>query len=196
MVAERDENREVILILTKYCFAKDSRLWQSFFMIKELQQFNDLILKELNLQLLEITPDLECEEYSGFNFTINETRIKFRKSKLTPKKIGQFVTFWKRDSAGKTVPFDIYDDFDFYIISIEENDNSGFFIFPKTILEKQNLISSENKTGKRGFRVYADWHFPNSKQAEKTKLWQTEFFINFSDSEDSVINHFREITKL
>ncbi len=30
MAAERNENCEVIKILTKYCFAKDSRLWQSF----------------------------------------------------------------------------------------------------------------------------------------------------------------------
>ena len=97
---------------------------------------------------------------------------------------------------GKTVPFYINDDFDFYIISIEENENSGFFIFPKRVLEKENLISSENKTGKRGFRVYADWHFPNSKQAEKTKLWQTQYFIDYSDSEDSIINQFKEITKL
>lgn len=165
-------------------------------MIKELQLLNDLILKRLNLQLSEITPDLECEEYFGFNFKINETQIKFRKSKLTPKKIGQFLTFWKRDMDGKTVPFYINDDFDFYIISIEENENSGFFIFPKRVLEKENLISSENKTGKRGFRVYADWHFPNSKQAEKTKLWQTQYFIDYSDSEDSIINQFKEITKL
>lgn len=120
-------------------------------MIKELQQLNDLFLKGLNLQLSEITPDLECEEYSGFNFKINQTKFKFRKSKLTPKKIGQFVTFWKRNLDGKTVPFDVYDDFDFYIISIEESDNSGFFMFPKIILEKENLISSGEKTGKRGF---------------------------------------------
>ncbi|WP_333853787.1 MepB family protein [Epilithonimonas sp.] len=165
-------------------------------MIKELQHLHDLILKELNLNLSEITPDLECEEYSGFNFKINQTNFKFRKSKLTPKKIGQFVTFWKRDSDGKTVPFDINDDFDFYLISIEENENSGFFIFSKAVLEKQDLISSENKTGKRGFRVYADWHFPNNKQAVKTKDWQTKYFINYSDSDDSVLNQFRKIIKL
>jgi len=115
---------------------------------------------------------------------------------LTPKKIGQFVTFWKRDLDGKTVPFDVNDDFDFYIITIEENENSGFFVFPKVILEKENLISSEKKTGKRGFRIYADWHFPNNKQAEKIKLWQTKYFINYSDSEDSVLNQFRKIIKL
>jgi len=162
----------------------------------EIQHLNDLILKELNLQLSEITPDLECEEYSGFNFKINQTKFKFRKSKLTPKKIGQFVTFWKRDLDGKTVPFDVNDDFAFYIISIEESKKSGFFVFPKVILEKENLISGEQKTGKRGFRIYADWHFPNSKQAEKTKLWQTEYFINYSDSDELIFNQFRKITKL
>ena len=47
-----------------------------FFMIKELQLLNDLILKELNLKLSEINPDLECEEYSGFNFKINQTNFK------------------------------------------------------------------------------------------------------------------------
>jgi len=165
-------------------------------MIKELQHLNDLILKGLNLQLSEITPDLECEEYSGFNFKINQTTFKFRKSKLTPKKVGQFVTFWKRDLHGKTVPFDVDEDFAFYIISIEESENSGFFVFPKVILEKENLISGEQKTGKRGFRIYADWHFPNSKQAEKTKLWQTEYFINYSDSDELIFNQFRKITKL
>ncbi|AZI40122.1 MepB family protein [Epilithonimonas vandammei] len=162
----------------------------------DLQYLNDLILKGLNLQLSEITPDLECEEYFGFNFKINQTTFKFRKSKLTPKKIGQFVTFWKRDLDGKTVPFDINDDFAFYIIAIEESENSGFFMFSNAVLEKENLISSEQKTGKRGFRVYADWHSPNNKQAEKTKLWQTKYFINYSDSDDSVLNRFRKIIKL
>ena len=162
-------------------------------MIKEITRLNNLIFKPLKLNITEIIPDLECEDYFGFNFKINEIHIKFRKSKLTPKKIGQFVTFWKRDSEGKTVPFDINDDFDFYIISIEENENSGFFIFPKLVLEKKNLISSELKTGKRGFRIYADWHFPNSKQAEKTKLWQTQFFIDFSRKESSIIEKFETI---
>lgn len=162
-------------------------------MIKEIKIFNDWGFKALNLNISDITPDLECEEYFGFNFKINQTHIKFRKSKLTPKKIGQFVTFWKRNSDKETVPFDINDDFDFYIIAIEENNNSGFFIFPKTILEKENLISSKQKIGKRGFRIYADWHFPNSKQAEKTKLWQTQFFINYSGSENEISEKFKNI---
>lgn len=164
-------------------------------MITEITRLNNLIFKPLKLNITEIIPDLECDEYSGFNFKINENRIKFRRSKLTPKKVGQFVTFWKRDSDGKTVPFSVNDDFDFYLISIEENESSGFFIFPKAVLEKENLISSELKVGKRGFRIYADWHFPNSKQAEKTKLWQTQFFIIFDNKESIILEKFEKILK-
>lgn len=162
-------------------------------MINKIKKLDDLVFKVLKYDLSEIIPDPESEEYFGFNFKVNDLKIKFRKSKLTPKKIGQFVTFWKRDNAGKTVPFDSADVFDFYMILIEENDNAGFFIFPKSILEKEELISDQFKTGKRGFRIYASWHFPNNKQAEKTKLWQTQYFINFSDTESSITSKFETI---
>ncbi|MBO6201239.1 MAG: MepB family protein, partial [Chryseobacterium sp.] len=66
-------------------------------MINEIKKLDNLVFKPLNLNLSEIIPDPESEEYFGFNFKINDVKIKFRKSKLTPKKIGQFVTFWKRD---------------------------------------------------------------------------------------------------
>ncbi|WP_312761577.1 MepB family protein [Epilithonimonas sp.] len=138
---------------------------------------------------------MECEEYSGFNFKINQTNFKFRKSKLTAKKVGQFVTFWKRDLDGKTAPFDMNNDFAFYLIAIEENENFGFFVFPKVILENENLISTEQKKGKRGFRIYANRHFLTNKQAEKNKLWQTKYFTDYSDSEDFILNQFRKITK-
>ena len=162
-------------------------------MINEIYKLDDLIFKSLNYHLTEIHPDKEADEYFGFDFKINDIKIKFRKSKLTPKKIGQFVTFWKRDQNYKSVPFDIDDDFDFYIILMEENENAGFFIFPKFILEKEDLISSQLKTGKRGFRIYADWHFPNNKQAEKTKLWQRQYFIDLSDQKSSITEKFETI---
>ena len=162
-------------------------------MINEIKKLDDLIFKPLHLNISEIIQDQECEEYYGFNFKINDIKIKFRKSKLTPKKVGQFVTFWKRDQDKKTIPFGINDDFDFYLILIEENDNAGCFIFPKFTLEKEDLISSQLKTGKRGFRIYANWHLPNNKQAEKTKLWQTQYFIDFSDKETSITEKFETI---
>ena len=162
-------------------------------MIKEIEKLEKILQKHFELPFSEITQDSECEEYFGFNFKINQINFKFRKSKLTPKKMGQFVTLWKRNAEGKTIPFDINDNFDFYIIAVEENHHSGFFIFPKTILEKENYISGKIKSGKRGFRIYTDWHFPNNKQAEKTKLWQTQFFINLSHQEKEILEKFKKI---
>jgi hypothetical protein len=162
-------------------------------MIREISHLNHSVFRNLGLSISDIIPDLECDGYFGFNFKINNQKIKFRKSKLTPKKTGQFVTFWKRDSDGKTVPFDVRDDFDFYIIWIEENQNSGFFIFPKNILEKENLISGRLKSGKRGFRIYADWHKTENKQAGKTQLWQSEYFISGSEKETEMPGKFDKI---
>lgn len=162
-------------------------------MIKEIKFLFDQVLKPLNLRISDISTDLECEEYFGHNFKINELNIKFRKSKLTPKKVGQFVTLWKRNPEGKTIPFESEDDYLFYIIFVEENTNTGFFIFPKTILEEYQILTSNGKEGKRGFRIYTDWHFPENKQAEKTKQWQTQFFLNFSDSEKEILERFKKI---
>ncbi|WP_312825731.1 MepB family protein [Epilithonimonas sp.] len=162
-------------------------------MNKEIEKVEKVLQKHFDLPFSEITQDSECEEYFGFNFKINQINFKFRKSKLTPKKMGQFVTLWKRNAEGKTIPFDINDNFDFYIIAVEENHHSGFFIFPKTVLEKENLISSKIKTGKRGFRIYTDWHFPNNKQAEKTKLWQSDFFINYTNYKYSLLDKIKKI---
>jgi hypothetical protein len=176
--------------LTKFFLSKIN---EDLKMIKEIKTLYNQILKPLNLAISHMNPDLECEEYVGHNFKINEANIKFRKSKLTPKKIGQFVTLWKRTPDGKTIPFDIDDNFDFYIIHVEENDNAGFFIFPKITLENHKILASNVKEGKRGFRVYADWHFPENKQAGKTKQWQTEFFINHFDTENKMMEKLKQI---
>jgi len=162
-------------------------------MNKEIEKVEKVLQKHFDLPFSEITQDSECEEYFGFNFKINQTYFKFRKSKLTPKKMGQFVTLWKRNSDGNTIPFDIKDDFEFYIIHIEENNHSGFFLFPKAILGQQHILSNVSKEGKRGFRIYAYWHFPSNKQAEKTKLWQSDFFINYTNYKCSLLDKIKKI---
>ena len=50
-------------------------------MIKEIAELNNLIFKPLKLNITEVIPDLECEDYFGFNFKVDEYLIKFRKSK-------------------------------------------------------------------------------------------------------------------
>lgn len=149
-------------------------------MIEELNRIQDSVFTTLNLHISDLEADLECEEYFGYNFLLNHLKVKFRKAKITPTKNGQFVTLWRRNSEKKTEPFNVSDDFDFYIIATEQNSQSGFFIFSKRILVAKNILTTLQKEGKRGFRVYTNWDEPESKQAEKTKNWQTQFFIDIT----------------
>jgi len=142
------------------------------------------LFHKLNLNFSNIQSDVECEEYFGYNFQIENLNIKFRKAKITPKKIGQFVTLWRRNAEGITEPFQTEDDFDFYIILCEKQDNIGFFLFPKSVLAEKQILTNGLKEGKRGFRIYPNWDVPENKQAEKTKLWQREFFIDLNDEAD------------
>src|SRR5690606_26490451 len=147
----------------------------------------------LGRKLTNITQDQECEEYSGFNFQINQLNLKFRKAKITPKKVGQFVTLWRRNSEKQTEPFNETDNFDFYIIVVEQEERFGFFIFPKNVLIERQILTSNQKEGKRGFRVYPNWTKTENKQAEKTQNWQINYFINLTNNEQKNIEKFKAI---
>lgn len=163
-------------------------------MTKELEQLQNSIFSKLNLTISNLQPDSECEDYFGYQFTLNQINIKFRKAKITPKKIGQFVTLWKRNLQSKqTEPFTSEDPFDFYIIFTQFNDQFGFFFFPTSILSQKNILTTPSKEGKRGFRVYPNWDFPENKQAAKTQNWQKDFFIDFSD--EKFLEKFKHIFK-
>lgn len=162
-------------------------------MIKELSRIEDSVFKTLSLNLSNLEADLECEEYFGHHFSLDHFKIKFRKAKVTPTKNGQFVTLWKRNSDGKTEPFNALDDFDFYIIATEQNTQFGFFIFTKKILAETQILTNNQKEGKRGFRVYPNWDEPTSKQAEKTKNWQTKYFIDITNNNEIDFNKIKNI---
>jgi hypothetical protein len=151
-------------------------------MSKEIETIQNSVFSKLNCQLTNLLKDLEYDEYFGYNFQLNTFNIKFRKAKITPKKVGQFVTLWKRNpETRETEPFTQEDHFDFYIIMTESGINKGFFIFSKEILIQNKILTTLSKEGKRGFRVYPDWDIPENKQAEKTKNWQEKSFINLSE---------------
>ena len=149
-------------------------------MINELQKIETLLFNQIPLKISNIMEDKEAKEYYGYDFQTGKLNIKFRKAKITPKKVGQFVTLWKRNTQNTTEPFQESDVFDFYIIAVEENEKYGFFLFPKNELIKRNILTTASKTGKRGFRVYPSWIKPTNKQAEKTQLWQTIYFLDFT----------------
>lgn len=100
-----------------------------------------------------------------------------RNAKITPKKIGQFASIWKRNEAGKTQPYTEDDDFDNMIINCKSGESSGAFTFPKSVLINQNIVSTKFKIGKMGMRVYPSWDIVKSKQAIATQKWQLEYFV-------------------
>ena len=119
----------------------------------------------------------ESKDYNAAQFTVNNQRILFRSAKITPKKIGQFVTLWKRINNGPIQPFDAADPFDFIVIEINSDMKKGHFIFSKAILCEKAIFSKNNKGGKRAMRVYAPWDKTDNPQAKKTQAWQIKYFI-------------------
>ena len=162
-------------------------------MIEELRKIESFLLGPLDLNILNLFAEKECTEYSGYNFEVNNFKIKFRKAKITPKKVGQFVTLWKRNSQNQTEPFNVKDDFDFYVIATAGIDRFGFFIFPKDILSHKHILTNNEKGGKRGFRVYPSWDIPANKMAEKAKSWQSTYFIDLTINGKNDLKKFKSI---
>ncbi len=131
----------------------------------------------------EIKINDESQEYEACEFKLNKSNIKFRTAKITPTKTGQFVTLWKRDEEGVTQPFAASDSIDFVVIVTEADKNFGHFVFPKRVLIDKGILSSPDKPGKRGFRVYSPWDSTSSKQAKSTQQWQLRYFLNMNEDE-------------
>lgn len=136
-----------------------------------------LVYDKCGFVLDELIKENESQEYGACTFKLNGMKIKFRTSKTTPTKTGQFVTIWKRNQDGITQPFDATDEIDFVIISSKSGENFGQFIFPKSVLLAKGIIKGNDKEGKRGIRVYPPWDAVTNKQAAKTQSWQTKYFL-------------------
>lgn len=140
------------------------------------------IYKRCALTISNYEPELQSKEYSACRFKLNGLRIISRNAKITPKKVGQFVTFWKRSKKGQIIPFEENDQIDFYTVQVQTENRLGQFVFPKSVLIKQGLISTEKKEGKRAFRVYPSWDITKNRQAERTQKWQLDYFIEITTS--------------
>jgi hypothetical protein len=136
----------------------------------------------------DLKMEAESTEYGAYRFCLNEKKMIFRVAKITPTKIGQFVTVWQRNGDGITTPFDILDDFDFIIISTQKDNFCGQFIFSKAILLEKDFISNKKTGGKRGFRVYSPWDIVENKQAEKSQKWQLNYFLNLTNEDEIDLN--------
>ena len=155
-------------------------------MTNDFQKIELQLSQLTNKKITNFVTDAECLEYSGCSFKLDDLKVRFRQAKVTHKKVGLFVTLWKRNAENKTEPFNENDPFDFYMIAAQQEDNVGFFIFPKDILSEKCILTNSKKEGKRGFRVYPDWTETTNNQATKTKAWQTNYFINCSENNQTI----------
>ncbi len=149
-------------------------------MQSELHVLKKFVYDQWSFEFSNLKEQLESAEYGACSFELNAKKIQYRVSKITPTKTGQFVTIWKRNSEGITEPFSNSDDLDFIIITSKSGDNFGQFIFPKSVLANQGIISSKFKVGKRGIRVYPPWDQVTNKEAQKNQSWQTKYFFTIT----------------
>ena len=119
----------------------------------------------------------ESADYGAYSFTLNQKSILFRTAKITPTKIGQFVTLWKRIDKGPIQPYYFTDAIDLIVISVRKENRVGQFVFPKSVLCEKGIISTPNKEGKRAIRVYPPWDRALNNQAQKTQQWQLDYFL-------------------
>jgi hypothetical protein len=105
----------------------------------------------------DFSKEVESSEYGACDFKLSNKKIKFRIAKITPKKVGQFVTLWKRIGSGPILPYDLEDPFDFYVVSVRTCEGFGQFVFPKNVLYDRGIISKDGRGGKRAMRVYPPW---------------------------------------
>lgn len=149
-----------------------------------MNEINTEIYRKCGLKISDFITEPESKEYNACRFQVNGQVAISRTAKLTPKKIGQFVTLWKRNTKGITEPFSEKDNFHFYVINVKREERFGQFVFPKSVLIAKGIISTQKKDGKRGFRVYPFWDTPTNKQAEKTQQWQVDYFFEINSTTD------------
>lgn len=151
-------------------------------MDNNLNQIKKEVYDLCALEISNLEMETESQDYDACRFELSGRNIISRSAKITPKKVGQFVTFWKRNGIGPIEPFNETDPIDFYVVNVRAQSNFGQFVFPKSVLIKKGIISTEKKEGKRAFRVYPSWDIAKNKQAERTQKWQLDYFYQIDDS--------------
>lgn len=133
--------------------------------------------------------EAESREYRACSFQLNGRTILCRTAKTTPKKVGQFVTFWKRNDQGTIEPFTESDNIDFFVINVQKDNRLGQFVIPKSTLVAKRIISTRTKKGKRAFRVYPIWDNTYNAQAKRTQKWQLKYFYEVNSETDLDLVH-------
>jgi hypothetical protein len=121
--------------------------------------------------------EAESADYAAASFELDGLRLRFRLARITPTKLGQFVTLWKRASGGPIQPFDESDAVDLFVIGTRDGERFGQFVFPMAVLAARDVVARAGQGGKRAMRVYPPWVRTTSKQAQATQRWQLAYFL-------------------
>lgn len=148
--------------------------------LQYLQLAKQWLYNPCGLELTDLEWQTESQEYGSCSFCLGGKKVQHRNSKVTPSKTGQFVTIWKRNEEGITRPFDD-SEVDIFIVTARSGDQFGQFIFPKSVLIQKGIVSTRQKEGKRGIRVYPPWDVAGNKQAERTQAWQADYFVRITE---------------
>lgn len=132
---------------------------------------------KINVVIANFKIEKESAAYNACSFEINKKNILYREAKITPTKIGQFVTIWKRNEFGITEPYNVNDTIDLVVIGCRHNEHFGQFVFPKNILGERKIFTKNSIEGKRGIRVYPPWDIATNKHALQTQASQLEYFL-------------------
>ncbi|PEA23290.1 mep operon protein MepB [Bacillus cereus] len=153
-----------------------------------LNTFNDTIRKLNNLVYIpnkliitNLKEEKQNAEYAGCLFRLNHKSNRFRISKITPNKIGQFVSFWEKDDNMQNQAFSYDAAPDLLVITCIDDNKLGQFIFPKETLLKEKILKTQSQKGKMAMRIYPIWDIPVSNQAKKSQMWQLQYFVDLSD---------------
>ncbi|EJQ12742.1 hypothetical protein IE3_03151 [Bacillus cereus BAG3X2-1] len=153
-----------------------------------VKKLDKMIYKPNNLFITNQKEEKQNSEYAGGIFQLNNRSIRFRVSKITPNKIGQFVSFWEKDASMRNQAFSYDSAPNLLVITCIADNKLGQFIFPKEILLKEKILKTQNQKGKMALRVYPIWDKPVSNQAKKSQQWQLQYFVDLSDSKNVAIH--------
>jgi len=56
-----------------------------------------------------------------------------------------------------------------------------FLYSQKKLLLEKHVFSSKKNRGKQSLRVYLPWDKPTSKQAIRTQMWKSDYFVKFDN---------------
>jgi len=145
--------------------------------LESLTLVNQVLKYNTDVAINNLVIEDQNSEYEGITFQIDKFTYRSRLAKITPKKKGYFVVFWKKDMDNKNIPFEYSESPDKLIITIIDGQHQGQFIFPKEILRDKGILSYDNKLGKMALRVYPSWVDNLNPNARKTQLWQLPYFM-------------------